>query len=101
MGSVLSGFTTGGSRQLLTERERFVIQFLLRKLNEYSAIVRGEEAAVPRKNMQQMQEARVRSLSEKDKEDLIDEIKNEMMISDSFLNTTIDKSELPGDDKLI
>ena len=51
--------------------------------------------------MQQMQEARVRSLSEKDKEDLIDEIKNEMMISDSFLNTTIDEPELPGDDKLI
>jgi len=85
----------------LNERERFIIQFLLRKLNEYAAVVRGTEAEIPEKNMKQMQEARVRSLSEKDKENLIDEIKNEMMISDSFLNTTIDESELVGDDKLI
>ena len=86
---------------MLTDREKFIIQFLLRKLNEYAAVVRGTEVEIPDKNMQQMQEARVRSLSEKDKEDLIDEIKNEMMISDSFLNTTIDEPELPGDDKLI
>ena len=86
---------------MLTDREKFIIQFLLTKLNEYASVVRGTEVEIPDKNMQQMQEARVRSLSEKDKEDLIDEIKNEMMISDSFLNTTIDEPELPGDDKLI
>jgi len=86
---------------LLTDREKFIIQFLLRKLNEYSAVVRGTEVAVPDKNMQQMQEARVRNLSKGDKKNLIDEIKNEMMISDSFLNTTFEEPELPGDEKLI
>ena len=86
---------------MLTDREKFIIQFLLRKLNEYSAVVRGTEVAVPDKNMQQMQEARVRNLSKGDKENLIDEIKNEMMISDSFLNTTFEEPELPGDEKLI
>mgnify|MGYP001208889528 CR=1 FL=1 len=85
----------------MNERERFIIQFLLRKLNEYAAVVRGTEVAVPDKNMQQMQEARVRNLSKEDKENLVDEIKNEMMISDSFLNTTIDESELPGDENLV
>ena len=85
----------------MTDREKFIIQFLLRKLNEYSAVVRGTEVAVPDKNMQQMQEARVRNLSKGDKENLIDEIKNEMMISDSFLNTTFEEPELPGDEKLI
>ena len=85
----------------MNERERFIIQFLLRKLNEYAAVVRGTEVAVPDKNMQQMQEARVRNLSKGDKENLIDEIKNEMMISDSFLNTTFEEPELPGDEKLI
>ena len=86
---------------MLTDREKFIIQFLLRKLNEYAAVVRGTEVAVPDKNMQQMQEARVRNLSKGDKENLIDEIKNEIMISDSFLNTTFEESELPGDEKLI
>ena len=85
----------------MNERERFIIQFLLRKLNEYAAVVRGTEVEVPNKNMQQMQEARVRNLSKEDKENLVDEIKNEMMISDSFLNTTIDESELPGDENLV
>jgi hypothetical protein len=85
----------------LNERERFIIQFLLKKLNEYATVVRGTEAEIPEKSMKQMQEARVRSLSEKDKENLIDEIKNEMMISDSFLNTTIDEPKLAGDDKLV
>ena len=85
----------------MTDREKFIIQFLLRKLNEYAAVVRGTEVAVPDKNMQQMQEARVRNLSKGDKENLIDEIKNEMMISDSFLNRTFEESELPGDEKLI
>ena len=86
---------------MLTDREKFIIQFLLRKLNEYAAVVRGTEVAVPDKNMQQMQEARVRNLSKGDKENLIDEIKNEMMISDSFLNTTFEEPELPRDEKLI
>ena len=85
----------------MNERERFIIQFLLKKLNEYATVVRGTEAEIPEKSMKQMQEARVRSLSEKDKENLIDEIKNEMMISDSFLNTTIDEPKLAGDDKLV
>ncbi len=86
---------------MLTDREKFIIQFLLRKLNEYAAVVRGTEVAVPDKNMQQMQEGRVRNLSKGDKENLIDQIKNEMMISDSFLNTTFEEPELPGDEKLI
>ncbi len=87
---------------MLTERERFVIQFLLRKLNEYSAIVRGEEAAVPGKNIQSMEKARVRNLSDREKNELIVDIKNEMMLSESFLVTEVKpQSEIAGDEKLI
>ena len=38
----------------MNDRERFIIQFLLRKLNEYSAVVRGEKVTVPKKYMREM-----------------------------------------------
>ena len=79
-----------------------VFQFLLRKLNEYSAVVRGEKVTVPKKYMREMQKARVRNLSDEEKRKLIEEIKNEMMISESFLVTIATKdADHPGDEKLI
>ena len=66
----------------MNDRERFIIQFLLRKLNEYSAVVRGEKVTVPKKYMREMQKARVRNLSDEEKGKLIEEIKNEMMLAD-------------------
>lgn len=87
---------------MLTVREKFILQFLLRKLNEYSAVVRGEEVAVPKKYMLEMQKARVRNLSDEEKKDLISEIKNEMMLSESFLVTTATNDVVhSGDEKLI
>ena len=49
-----------------------------------------------------MQKARVRNLSDEEKGKLIEEIKNEMMISESFLVTIATKdADHPGDEKLI
>ena len=87
---------------MLTVRERFILQFLLRKLNEYSAVVRGEKGTVPKKYMLEMQKARVRNLSDQEKVELIEEIQNEMMISESFLVTAATNDvDHPGDEKLI
>ena len=87
---------------MLTVRERFILQFLLRKLNEYSAVVRGEKVTVPKKYMLEMQKARVKNLSDEEKGELIEEIQNEMMISESFLVTAATNDvDHPGDEKLI
>ena len=86
---------------MLTVRERFILVWLLRTLNEYSATVRGADGAIPDKNIQEMQDARVRNLSDADKKELINEIKNEMMLADSFLVTSHDQDECPGDEKLV
>ena len=48
-----------------------------------------------------MQDARIRNLSDTDKKDLINEIKNEMMLTESFLITSVDQHECPGDEKLV
>jgi len=86
---------------LLTVRERFILVFLLRTLNEYAATIRGADGAIPDKNIQEMQDARVRNLSDADKKELINEIKNEMMLADSFLVLSHDQDECPGDEKLV
>ena len=86
---------------MLTGRERFILVFLLRTLNEYAATIRGADGAIPDKNIQEMQDARVRNLSDADKKELINEIKNEMMLADSFLVTSHDQDECPGDEKLV
>ena len=86
---------------MLTIRERFILVWLLRTLNEYSATIRGADGAIPDKNIQEMQEARIRNLSDVDKKELINEIKNEMMLTESFLITSVDQHECPGDKKLV
>ncbi len=101
MDCILQGATTGGYTLGLTERERFVLTFLLRKLNEYAGHVGGADVKVPDKNMREMQEARVRNLSDEEKKELISEIKEELMITESFLTTTCNRQEFPGDEKLV
>lgn len=101
MDSILQGATTGGYTLGLTERERFVLQYLLVKLNEYAAIVAGAEVTVPDENIKEMQEARVRNLSNQDRQEIISEVKQELMITDSFLTTTSNEQEFPGDEKLV
>jgi hypothetical protein len=86
---------------LLTVRERFILVWLLKTLNEYAGTIRGAEEAVPDKNIQEMQEARVRNLSNQDRQEIISEIKQELMITDSFLTTTSNQQEFPGDGKLV
>ena len=86
---------------MLTIRERFILVWLLKTLNEYSATIRGADGAIPDKNIQEMQEARIRNLSDADKKELINEIKNEMMLTESFLITSVDQHECPGDEKLV
>ena len=99
MDRVLQGVTTGGYALGLTERERFVLAFLLRKLNEYAASVGGQEVAIPDKKMREAEKARVRNLSDDEKKELVDDIKEEMLVTDSFLVTACNGSELPGDEK--
>ena len=49
-----------------------------------------------------MQKARVKNLSDEEKGELIEEIQNEMMISESFLVTAATNDvDHPGDEKLI
>ena len=68
----------------------------------FSAVVRGEKVTVPKKYMLEMQKARVRNLSDQEKVELIEEIQNEMMISESFLVTAATNDvDHPGDEKLI
>ena len=85
----------------LTERERFVLQYLLEKLNEYAAIVAGAQVTVPDENIKEMQKARVRNLSNQDRQEIISEVKQELMITDSFLTTTSNEQEFPGDEELV
>ena len=70
---------------MLTERERFILQYLLGKLNEYAEVVAGAQVTVPEENIKEMQEARVRNLSNQDRQEIISEIKQELMIM-IFLN---------------
>ena len=86
---------------MLTIRERFILVWVLRTLNEYAATIRGADGAIPDKNIQEMQEARIRNLSDADKKEHINEIKNEMMLTESFLITSVDQHECPGDEKLV
>ena len=101
MDSILQGSTTGGYKLGLTERERFVLQYLLEKLNEYAAIVAGAQVTVPDENIKEMQKARVRNLSNQDRQEIISEVKQELMITDSFLTTTSNEQEFPGDEELV
>ena len=65
---------------MLTERERFILQYLLGKLNEYAEVVAGAQVTVPEENIKEMQEARVRNLSNQDRQEIISEIKQELMM---------------------
>ena len=86
---------------MLPERERFLLQYLLGKLNESAEVVAGAQVTVPEENIKEMQEARVRNLSNQDRQEIISEIKQELMITDSFLTTSSNQQEFPGDGKLV
>lgn len=86
---------------MLTVRERFIVVWILKTLNDYSAMIRGTDEAVPDKLIQEVQDARVRNLSNMDKKEIINEIKNEMMLTESFLVTSQIQNKCPGDEKLV
>jgi len=71
---------------MLTDREKFILQFMLKLLNEYSAHVMGTKYTEPRKVVEGIRRARAGDVTKKEEREIIREIKEEMSIVGSYLD---------------
>jgi len=81
---------------LLTQREKLVVQLMLELLNDYSAHIMGNGCSEPRKFLEIIRTIRSSDIPQEESEEIFREIKEEVSITGSYLESVEKFSEVNG-----
>ena len=81
---------------MLTQREKLVVQLMLELLNDYSAHIMGNGYSEPRKFLEIIRTIRSSDIPKEESEEIFREIKEEVSITGSYLESVEKFAEVNG-----